>query len=66
MVGGSVVRSYITAAGIQQSQEKCKGQDLFHGFHLRLTINGFRVDKIAIIIFNFPANLREFFPEWED
>jgi hypothetical protein len=66
MMCSSVIRRYITVTGIQQSQENCKGQDLFHGFHLRLRINGFRVYKIVIVISNFPAKLREFFPEWED
>ncbi len=65
MVGGSVIRRNITTAGIQKSQEQCKSQDLFHGFHLRLRINGYRAYKIAIDIFNFPAKLRESFPEWE-
>ncbi len=44
-----VGRSYITTARIQQSYKECQGQDLFHGFHLRLLINDFRVIKIAII-----------------
>jgi hypothetical protein len=44
---------------------KARARIFFIFFILRLTFNGFRVDKIAVEYANFPANLREFFPKWE-
>jgi hypothetical protein len=46
-------------------KSRARAKIFFIVFILRLLNNDFRVDKIAIIQTNFPANLRELFPDWE-
>jgi hypothetical protein len=41
MVVGRLVRRYISVAGINQRNEQSQGEDLFHGFHLRIDYKRF-------------------------